>query len=191
MLNNLVVVVSSQGFKGAPGRLAIYEVFDEKGKLLPNKKWSLVGMIGDPMLAGANRIMIQEEHALVASSLSENTARDDTLRANVSMINLKDPSNPYITGSIDFPDKRGPNGLELIGNRAYAAGGQTVQCIDVSNPNKLHQIAVLHSPDSFLTIGKTDDAHDLVLVNEYLYVTSQYSNSLVIIRVRGDALPEK
>ncbi len=55
-------------------------------------------------------------------------------RSNVSVIDLTDPTRPRLRGSGDFTDTRGPNGLELAGRIVFAAGGQTVQAIDVTNP---------------------------------------------------------
>ena len=70
-----------------------------------------------------------------------------------------------------------------VGNKAYAAGGQTIQCINTQNPDNPKQVGLLFSPETFLAKGKDDDAHDLVLVNDYLFVTAQYSNSLIIVHV--------
>ena len=71
--------------------------------------------------------MTRGKFAYVGSSLSQNSDRQDDLRSNVAAIDLSDPTNPRLRGSLDFPDVRGPNGLEIDGTVVIAAGGQTVQ----------------------------------------------------------------
>ncbi len=143
------MIVSPEGFgdKGRPGRLAVYRVADaETRKVLPPEQWSLVGRLEHPRLAGANRVMTGGKFAYVGSSLSQNSDRADDLRSNVAVIDLSDPMLPRLRGSVDFPDARGPNGLEIAGTVVFAAGGQTVQAIDVSAPEMPRELGRLASP---------------------------------------------
>ena len=87
-----------------------------------------------------------------------------------------------LRGSIDFPDPRGPNGLEIAGTIIFAAGGQTVQAIDVTNPEIPNELGRLTAPNAFP--GSADDAHDLVFVNDHLFITAQTSHSLVVMRFK-------
>jgi hypothetical protein len=153
-------------------------------KALPPGQWSLVGRLEHPRLAGANRVMTRGKFAFVGSSLSENTDRSDDLRSNVSAIDLSDPAAPRLRGSVDFPDARGPNGLELAGTVIFAAGGQTVQAIDVASPEMPSELGRLTAPTAFL--GGQDDAHDLVYANGHLFVTAQTSHSLVVVRIADE-----
>lgn len=126
------------------------------------------------------RVMTRGKFAYVGSSLSQNTDRLDDLRSNVSVIELSDPSRPRLRGSVDFPDARGPNGLEISGTMVFAAGGQTVQALDIANPGVPCEMGRLTSPAAFP--GGADDAHDLVYAGGHLFVTAQTSHSLVILR---------
>ncbi len=125
-------------------------------------------------------MMIRGDFAYVGNSLSQNVNRTDDLRSNVSVIDLTDPSQPKLCGSVDFPDARGPNGLEVAGAIVFAAGGQTVQAIDVSDPYAPRTVA--HLTDAKVFPGGADDGHDLVYDNGHLFVTAQSSHSLVVIR---------
>jgi hypothetical protein len=106
------------------------------------------------------------------------------LRPNTSVLDLTDPSQTRLCASLDFPDERGPNGLEVAGTVLFAAGGRTVQMIDISNPQAPCELARFSSVDAFP--GGADDAHDLVYHDGHLFVTAQTSHSLVVLRVRDD-----
>lgn len=183
----LLVAVSPEGFGGQPGRLAVYRVADPRtGRALPPDAWRLAGRLEHPRLAGANRVRVRGHCAIVGSSLSENRGRADALRSNVALVDLGDPSAPRLRGSVDFPDARGPNGLELAGAVAFAAGGQTVQALDVTDPDAPRELARLTAPEAFP--GAADDAHDLVYHDGHLFVTAQTSHSLVVLRVRDERI---
>ena len=122
------------------------------------EQWRLVGRLEHPRLAGANRVRTRGKFAYVGSSLSENSDRTDDLRSNVSVIDLTDPARPRLRGSIDFPDARGPNGLEVAGTIVFAAGGQTVQAIDVAT-QRARRTRPSDRPAAFP--GGADDAHIL------------------------------
>lgn len=183
---DLLVVVSPESFgaKGEPGRLAVYRVRDAATRaILPPEQWSLVGRLAHHRLAGANRVMTRGTFAFVGSSLHAGGNRTDGLRANVAVIDLSNPAEPRLHGSVAFPDERGPNGLELAGPVVFAAGGRTVQAIDVTDPGTPRELARFSSPEAFP--GGADDAHDLVHHEGHLFVTAQNSHSLVILKVDG------
>lgn len=187
--SDLLVIVSPEGFgaEGKPGKMGVYRVVDaETGRVLPPEQWTLFGKLEHPRLAGANRVMTRGNFAYVGSSLSENISRKDDLRSNVSVIDLSDPAAPRLRGSVDFPDEHGPNGLELAGMMIFAAGGQTVQAIDVANPETPCELGRMTAPAAFP--GNRDDAHDLVYHNGYLFITAQNSHSLVVVRVADERI---
>jgi len=186
---DLLVIVSPENFgrTGLPGKLGVYQVTDPTtGRVVPAKQWTLVGQIEDNRLAGANRVMTRGSFAYVGSSLSPMVGRTDDLRPRVSIIDLSDPTKPRIRGSVGFPDPQvqGPNGLEVAGTVVFAAGGQTVQAIDVSNPDAPREFARLTAPAAFP--GALDDAHDLVYHDGHLFVTAQNSHSLVVLKVSAE-----
>ena len=150
---DLLVIVSPEGFGSQrparpAGRLSRGRCQDPHS-CCRRTQWSLVGRLEHPRLAGANRVMTRGKFAYVGSSLSENSDRTDDLRSNVSVIDLTDPAQPRLRGSVDFPDARGPNGLEIAGTMVFAAGGQTVQAIDVSAPEMPNELGRLTAPAAF------------------------------------------
>jgi hypothetical protein len=169
-----VVTVSPEEFgrTGKPGKLGLYRTAD----------FSFLGSVEDRRLSGANRVRAHSGLAYTANSLTQNSARTDGLRSNVAIVDLSDGSHPKVLGSVDFPGERGPNGLELAGSVLFAAGGNVVQAIDVSDPAAPRELARLTSPEAFS--GGADDAHDLVYRDGYLFVTAQTSHAMVVIRVR-------
>jgi hypothetical protein len=184
---DLLLVVSPEGFGsgGKPGRLGVYRVTDEKTrKVLSPEQWSLVGRLEHPRLAGANRVRTRGSFAYVGGSLHSGADRADGLRNNVSVIDLTDPAHPRLRGRVDFPDERGPNGLEVAGHHVFAAGGRTVQAIDVSDPDAPRELARFISAEVFP--GGQDDAHDLVYADGHLFVTAQTSHSLVVVRLSDE-----
>lgn len=185
--HELLVVVSAENFgrDSSPGKLAVYRVADPKTlETLPVDQWALVGKLEHPRLAGANRVMTHGSLAYVGSSLAPNPSRTDDLRANMSVVDLSDPLQPHLLGGVDFPDLQGPNGFELAGNVVFAAGGQTVQAIDVSTPFAPRELARFTSAEVFS--GGQDDAHDLVYRDGHLFVTAQNTHALVVLRVSNE-----
>ncbi|MFZ5828967.1 MAG: right-handed parallel beta-helix repeat-containing protein [Planctomycetota bacterium] len=180
---DLLVVVSPEGFgdDSKPGRLAVYRVIDAtSGQVLPPQQWELMSKLEHPRLAGANRLVTRGKFAIVGCSLRQNSDRADDMRNNVSIVDLTDPAHPRLRGSLDFPDARGPNGLEIAGRVVLAAGGQTVQAIDVGTPDAPCELARFTSAEVFP--GGADDAHDLVCVDGHLFVTAQNSHNLIVLR---------
>jgi hypothetical protein len=183
----LLAVVSPEGFgaEGQPGRVAIYRVAEPGArKPLAAEQWTLVGRLEHPRLAGANRVRTYGKFICSGNSLTRSAGRSDNLRPNTAVLDLADPSRPRLCASLDFPDERGPNGLEIAGTVLFAAGGRTVQAVDISNPQAPRELARFSSVEAFP--GGADDAHDLVYHDGHLFVTAQTSHSLVILRVSED-----
>ncbi len=186
LCGDLLVAVDPNGFgeSGRPGRLAIYRVREAgSGAVLPPEQWQLVGKLEDPRLAGANRVMVGGHFAYVGSALSPKAPKDGRLVANASVVDLSDPSAPRLRGVLAFPDARGPNGLELAGATVYASGGQTVQAIDVSDPDKPRETA--RASLGWILPGGADDLHDLVYRDGFLFVTAQTTDAVVVLRAAG------
>lgn len=186
---DLLVVVSPEGFGagGLPGRLAVYRVADSTTlTVLPPERWMLVGKLEHARLAGANRVMARGRRVFVGSSLHSGSGRADDLRNNIAVVDLSDPARPRLRGGIDFPDERGPNGLETAGSVVFAAGGRTVQAIDVTDPDHPRELGRFTSQEAFP--AGADDAHDLVHHQGRLFVTAQNSHALVILKLGGKRL---
>lgn len=186
---DLLVIVSPEGFgaEGKPGKIGIYRVADaQTRRALPPEQWTLIGKLEHPCLAGANRVVARGRFACAGSSLRSSKGRRDDLRNNVAIVDLGDPAHPALRGRVDFPDSHGPNGLTVSGCVAFAAGGQTVQAIDISDPAAPVELGRLTAPGAFP--GGADDAHDLVFAGDHLFVTAQNSHSLVVLRVAGERL---
>ncbi len=186
---DLIVVVAPEGFGAGskPGKLGVYRVaHPQTHQVLPPDQWTLVGKLEHPFLAGANRVMTRGNFAYVGSSLTIGNSlnRPDGLQANVSIVDLSNPAQPRMRGSLEFPAGLGPNGLEVAGAVVFSAGGKTVQAIDVSAPDTPRELARFASADAFP--GGTDDAHDLVYHDGHLFVTAQNSHSLVILKVSDE-----
>lgn len=184
LCGELLVVVDPNGFGegGKPGRLAVYRVCPEgSGTVLPPDQWQVVGKLEDVQLAGANRVRVAGQFAYVGSALSPEAPKDGRLVANASVVDLSDPSAPRLRGVLAFPDARGPNGLERVGDRVYAAGGQTVQAIDVSDPDKPRETA--RASLGWILPGGADDLHDLVYRDGFLFVTAQTTDAVVVLRL--------
>jgi hypothetical protein len=185
---DLLVVVSPEGFgrEGRPGRLGVYRVADARTRrILPASQWRLVGRLEHLRLAGANRVMTRGAFAYIGSSLAKNFNRADNLRGNVSVVDLSDPAEPKLLGSVDFPDECGPNGLEIAAAMVFAAGGRTVQAVDASNPDAPRELGRFSSAEVFS--GGQDDAHDLLYHDGHLFVTAQNTHALVVLRVEQSA----
>jgi hypothetical protein len=185
LYGDLVVIVDAAGFgrDDRPGQLGVYRVFHATRGLLPADEWSLVGRISSDDLAGANRVKVFGHYACVASSLTPTAPRGMGQQPNVAIVDLSDAMRPRIVAKLPFDDTRGPNGLAVAGKIAFAAGGQTIAAIDVSDPARPVMLDSRTYPDIFRDSAGQDDAHDLVYRDGYLYVTGQTTNSLGILRV--------
>jgi hypothetical protein len=163
------------GMLGEPGKVAIYRIADPStGKILPVDRWTLISQIIGYDLDGANRIDVFGHFACVTGSNTDHFG-------NVVLLDISDPEKMKRTAIMPFPDSRGPNGLTVAGKIAFAAGGQTIGAIDVSDPLRPSFLTVI-KPLEIFPDGK-DNAHDLVYRDGYLYVTGQNSSSFGILKI--------
>ncbi len=87
-------------------------------------------------------------------------------------------------------DGWGPNGLTVVGQVVFLAGGQSVEAIDVSRPEKPVKLASQRFATELKNAnpryaGGGDSGHDLVYRDGYLYVTGQNDHCLLILRVES------
>ena len=186
LLGDLAVLVDPAGFgrTGATGQLAVYRFLDSAtGGVLPSEQWKLVGRLSSQPLVGANRVRIAGTWAYVGGSLSPQAQDRGKLQANVSVVDLAQPDRPALAASVPFPDARGPNGLALASRTVFAAGGQTILALDISDPRRPQTLAAYKCLDVFRDSAGQDDAHELVYRDGHLYVTGQTTHSFGILRV--------
>lgn len=191
LYTDYAVVPDPRGFDRAKqaGKLAVVQVFDAKsGKLLPVQQWRLTGMVTSDELAGANRVQVFKHRAFVGASTRDQGGR-------LVVVNLSQANAPQQVASLPFAphDGWGPNGLALAGQVVFLAGGQSIEAVDVSCPEKPVKLA----SQRFAAVlqnacprypGGGDSGHDLVYRDGYLYVTGQNDHCLLVLRVESKRL---
>lgn len=186
-----IIVTDANGFgrRSEPGRVAVYQVAKE-GKLLPAEKWTLSGKAESHLLVGGNRVRVMGQTAVVAGSISPQATEyvKRKRKPSVYTISMVDPEKPFLMESVPFPDVRGPNGLCVAGKVAFAAGGQTILAIDLSDPWMPEVLGTFK--DTKLFSAGEDDAHDLAYRDGYLYVTAQNSHSFGVVKVLSPKIKE-
>jgi len=176
-----IVIVDPNGFTPPVGRLGIFKVL-ENGRMLPVVEWSLTGKIEASELVGANRVQIKKNYAYVGGSLTPEARALSSEPSRVSVVDISDPSRPTIVASLPFDDVRGPNGLTIAGNVLFCAGGQTISAYDISDPENPIQIASQSFP-VYRYSERTDNYHDLVYRDGYLYISAQSDNGFLILKI--------
>lgn len=194
---NHIVVVDQRD--ESPLKVRLYRVADEEtGRLLPPERWQLAGAVGGERLNGANRVDIHGDYALVGC----NKAR------TLAVIDLADPQRPQAVEILDFPGEL--SGLVVSGAVAFAAGGQTVQAYDLTDPRKPVLLASFTSERAFPSAFDRDEhghkrmttfageaapmrgnAHDLVYRGGYVYVTAQSDHQVAILKVEDATIRER
>ena len=185
-----VIIVDPRKFGPFPtGKLAIFKVFDETtGAALPVEDWLLTGEIENKQLIGANRVQVKGTYAFTASSWIPNAINP------TPMLGVSDISNPHFPrfiASVPFSDTQGPNGLTIAGNIAFPAGGETVEAIDISDPENPIKLGSQKLPASNKKTDpkrKGDNAHDLIYRDGYLYVSCQSDDSFMILKVEDERI---
>lgn len=180
-----LVVADPNEFGTKPGTLALFQVFDESGELLPDSQWRLIGKLSTEALKGANRVQVKDHYAYVAGSYFPKISQGRSLAKGV-VIDLGDPTDPKEVAVVDFGHARGPNGLTIAGDVWFLAGGQTVDAFNISDPTHPRQLASFTSTKAFPTAD--DNAHDLVYRDGYLFVTGQGDHCLVILEIKNEAI---
>lgn len=177
-----IVIVDPNGFKPPLGKVGIFKAIQD-GVVLPVEDWELVGKVEDEALIGANRVQVKGSYAFIGGSLTVEASGQAGPDFNrMAVVDLADPNNPEVVASLPFGDIRGPNGLTVAGNVVFCAGGQTVTAYDISQPTK----PVLLGTQSFPVYNpreRTDNYHDLIYRNGYLYISAQTDYGFLILKV--------
>jgi hypothetical protein len=184
LLGDHVVITDPNAFgrRNQPGQIAVYRVADDaKSPVLPAERWTLLGKVSDPRLAGANRVRVFRSFAVAAASISPKAEGGDTRKPLVVTVDLEKPESPVVAAAVPFPSARGPNGLCVAGRVAFAAGGQTILAVDLSNPREPAALAAFRS-DELFPAGQ-DDAHDLAYRDGYLFATGQNSHTFGVLKI--------
>ncbi|NOY00324.1 MAG: hypothetical protein GXP30_11400 [Verrucomicrobia bacterium] len=170
----------------------VYRVADATThQILPVDQWKIEstitgnGKLGEN-LNGANRVAVTGSYAGIGAFV----------RSSVGVIDLKDPTNAKQIANMPVVDIAA-TGMAAVGQIIFAAGGEGVEAIDISNPAMPVSIAQYRAgklfPTRRLMMGKTprfDNAHDLVYRDGYLYVTAQNDNQLGILKVNDPRVLE-
>lgn len=178
------IIVVNAGHKDI-NHAQIYRVADAKThQLLPVDQWRIESTItgNDKLsehLGGANRVAITGSYAGIGAFIA----------SRVGVVDLRDPKNAQQVANMPVADIHA-TGMTAVGQIIFAAGGEAVEAIDISNPAMPVSIAQYRNgklfPTRRLMMGKTprfDNAHDLVYRDGYLYVTAQNDNQLGILKV--------
>ena len=189
-----IIVVDPVQFAPPSGRLGIIKVADN-GRVEPTDRWDLVGRIEGNELIGANRVQVTGDYAFVGGSFSSkgrDAAGGEAVFANMTVVELSDPTKPKVVANLPFRDVlgRGPNGLTISGDVAFYAGGQTVCAVDIRDPEKPAVLASQSFPRFREEEPKTDNYHDLIYRDGYLYVSAQTDNGFLIMEVNDHRIRE-
>lgn len=189
-LGNYVLVVCPRKFGAYPfGQLGVIQVRDpDTGSLLPSEQWTLAGKLEIFELIGANRIQVRGHYAFTAGSWSPDARihGNENKPSLTCILDLHNPTRPTLLATVPFDDRRGPNGLTLEGNMVFVAGGETVEAIDISIPDKPVKLGTQKLPPENIKPDpnrRGDNAHDLVYRDGFLYVSCQSDNSFMILKV--------
>ena len=159
------------------------------GKVLPLDQWTLTGKVAGGELIGANRVQVTGDYAIVGGSYSAEgrtqaeKARGAKVTGNMAVVNISDPAKPAIVAAVPFSDVRGPNGLTIAGKVVFCAGRQSVDAYDISDPEKPAHLAGQHFPRYKKDAKRTDNYHDLIYRDGYLYISAQTDNGFLVLRV--------
>jgi hypothetical protein len=188
-----IVIVDPENFAPPLGRLGIFKVADG-GNLQPTDQWKLMGKTEGKALIGANRVQVSGDYAIVGGSLSikgRENAGGESASANMTVVDISSPAEPTIVSNLPFADARGPNGLTIAGDVVFFAGGQTVCAVDISDPTKPILMASQSFPRFKKDAPKTDNYHDLIYRDGYLYVSAQTDNGFLIMKVNDESIRDK
>lgn len=159
-------------------KLRLFRIADPQSHaLLPCDRWEVLGGLDRADLLGANRVMVAGGFAYTACSQQENFT--------LGITDVRSPAEPHHVKTLPFAGQY-PTGLTVAGRVLFAAGGRTIQAIDISDPANPHTLAVLHSNKIFPS--ERDNAHDLVYHSGLIYVTAQNDDQLGIVRVNDERI---
>ena len=184
-----IVIVDPNGFAPPVGKLGIIKVMKE-GNILPVDQWKLVGKVEGKELIGANRVQVKGSFAIVGGSFNPAAREEAGVGfSHIAVVDISDPQNPIIVAEQPFHDHRGPNGLTIAGNVVFCAGGQTIAAYDIRSPTK-PKLLVSQSFPVYKDFSKTDNYHDLIYRDGYLYVSAQSDNGFLILKVEDKLVRE-
>ena len=156
----------------------------------PTEQWKLEGLVEAKELRGANRVQVSGSFAFTGGSFSPAAKKEGHgIYANLGVVDISDPTRPRIVASQPFADTRntrGPNGLTISGKVVFLAGGETVDAVDITDPHHPSTLGSQELPASNIKAHasrRTDNAHDLVYRDGYLYASCQSDDSLMILWV--------
>lgn len=178
------IIVVNAGHKDI-NHAQIYRVADAKThQLLPVDEWKIESTItsNDKLsehLGGANRVAVTGSYAGIGAFIA----------SRVGVVDLSNPKKAKQVANMPVADIHA-TGMTAVGQILFVAGGEAVEAIDISNPERPVSIAQYRGGKLFPTrrvmLGKTarfDNAHDLVYRDGYLYVTAQNDNQFGILKV--------
>ena len=128
------------------------------------KKPNIVGSIGDGLIGNTIDVFVSGDFAYV-------TNQDEGLK----VVNITDPSNPFIIGSYDTPDLA--QSVFISGDYAYIADYQG----DIDGFN--FQIANISDPTNPSYVGKAetyDEARNVYVSGNYAYVANGYDGLCIL-----------
>jgi hypothetical protein len=182
-----IVIVDPNGFAPPVGKLGLIKVMDQ-GNVLPVDEWELVGRTEGLELIGANRVQVKGHYAFVGGSLTPEASKKTGPDFNrMAVVDISDPTTPTIVASLPFGDIRGPNGLTISGDIVFCAGGQTVTAYDISDPTQPLLVGTQSFP-IYKESERTDNYHDLIYRDGYLYISAQTDYGFLILKVEDPAI---
>ena len=179
-----IVVVDPIKFSRPPGCIALFKVA-EKGKVFPVNKWELAAKLSGEEFIGANRVQVKGDYAFTSGSVTPNARKKypDLSVADMAVVDISNPAKPTLVAALPCTAGRGPNGLTIAGNALFCAGGQSIDVFDISNPRKPVHLTGQEFPTYNKKAKKTDNYHDLIYRDGYLYVSAQTDNGFLILKV--------
>ena len=168
--------------RGSTASFQIYKALAD-GKPLPGVEWRALGGLPAATtnaddIGGANRVALQGKTAFLGAFISD----------RVAAVDVANPEAPHQLWNLPVCDIDA-TGLTVVGRVVFAAGGECVEAIDMSDPQAPVSIAQYRGGELFPTrrfllesSPRFDNGHDLVYRDGFLYVTAQNDNALGILR---------
>lgn len=158
--------------KDVPVHFAVYEAADAEGTLRPVEGWRLAGVVSDPLLAGANRVVVDARYAYVACHYSN----------RVGVIDLRHPDAPELVATLPTAGAE-PDGLALADGTLFVGAGKCVEAVDISRPARPRPLAHFRGEPLFTLPreGREGNAHDLVVRGGLVYATAQRDGRIGIL----------
>ena len=140
-------------------------------------EWDLVNTLSAPWFDGANRVIIFDDRAWVASNYANTVAEIDLSR----WPDIR-PTVLRSTGSQSLPGG-GCNGLALKDGLLVAAGEHEVFLFDVSRSGAMTPIDIIRAPSLFSKDGPFSSPHDMEFWGDRIVVTAQQDNAVGLLHL--------